>query len=40
MPKKLSRTEFIKRARKKHYGKYNYTKSVYTNYDTKTTTFR
>ena len=37
MPQKLTRKVFIARAHKKHYGKYNYTKSVYTNYDTKTT---
>lgn len=35
MPKQLSRLEFIKRAHKKHYGKFDYTKSKYINYETK-----
>lgn len=35
MPKKVTRTEFIKRAHKKHQGKFDYRKSIYINYDTK-----
>ncbi len=35
MPKKLTRKEFIQKAHKKHFGKYDYRKSVYINTDTK-----
>lgn len=35
MPKKLTRKDFIARAHKKHYGRFDYTKSKYVNYDTK-----
>ena len=35
MPKKLTRKDFIAKAHKKHYGRFDYTKSKYVNYETK-----